>query len=239
MEKSKSGSPIYRYDETDKNKFEVASGESSLESISNHIENHVGKIDMVFHEIVSDQVHIDIHWVKPTKEKPYHTLITSGMSDKPMNTPEGIENYEYAELSICLPEDWKISEEDFKDESNYWPVRWLKFLARFPHEYNTWLGYGHTLPNGDPAKPFDAKTKLSSVVLLPSIVFGEQFNTLQLEQKSIHFYTLIPLYQEELDLKMTKGVESLFDGFGKHNVSDILDINRPNVAKRKKLFGLF
>lgn len=239
MEKSESGSPIYRHNETDKNKFEVASGESSLEAISDHIEKHVGRIDMVFHEIISDQVHIDVHWVKPTKEKPFHTLITSGMSDKPMNTPEGIENYEYAELSICLPENWKISEEDFKDESNYWPIRWLKFLARFPHEYNTWLGYGHTLPNGDPPQPFDVKTKLNSVVLLPSIVFSEQFHTLKLDHKSIHFYTLIPLYQEELELKMTKGVDSLFDGFDKHNVSDILDINRPNAAKHKKLFGLF
>ncbi|WP_442264885.1 suppressor of fused domain protein [Tenacibaculum sp. ZS6-P6] len=239
MEKSKSGSPIYRYDENNKNKFEIASEESSLEAISDHIEKHVGKIDMVFHEIVSDQVHIDVHWVKPTPAKPFHTLVTSGMSDKPMNTPEGIEGCNYAELSICLPENWKISEEDFKDESNYWPIRWLKFLARFPHEYNTWLAYGHTMPNGDPAQPFDTKTKLSSVVLLPSIVFNEQFHTLTLENKSIDFYTLIPLYQEELDLKMTKGVESLFNGFDKHNISDVLNLTRPNIAKRKKLFGLF
>ncbi len=239
METSDSGSPIYRYNEEDKNKFEAASEDSSMEEISDHIEKHIGEIDMVFHEIVSDQVHIDVHWVKPTAAKPFHTLVTSGMSDKPMNTPEGVENCEYAELSICLPEDWKISEEDFKDESNYWPVRWLKFLARFPHEYNTWLGYGHTIPNGDPAQPFDTKTKLSSVVLLPSIIFNEQFHTLELPNKSIDFYTLIPLYKEELDLKMKKGVEFLFDGFDTHHVSDVLDLNRPNVAKRKKLFGLF
>lgn len=239
MEKSKSGSPIYRYSEEDKNQFEAASGESAMEEISDHIEQHIGPIDMVFHEIVSDQVHIDIHWVKPTKERPFHTLVTSGMSDKPMTTPEEIEGYEYAELSICLPEDWKISDEDFKDENNYWPIRWLKFLARFPHEYNTWLGYGHTLPNGNPPEPFTTETKLNSVLLLPSIVFGEKFHTLTLNNKSIHFYTLIPLHQEELDLKMNKGVESLFKGFDTYKVSDVLDINRPNSTKRKKFLGLF
>ena len=49
----------------------------------------------------------------------------------------------------------------------------------------------------------------------------------------------IPLYSEEVDLKMTKGVDSLFEGFYKHGVTDILNINRNNSTKRKRLFGLF
>jgi hypothetical protein len=239
MEKSESGSPIYRYDVSDKNEFEGASGESSIEEISNHIEKHIGEIHMVFHELISEQVHIDIHWVKPSKERPFHTLITSGMSDKPMNTPDGVEGCDYAELSICLPEDWKISEEDFNDEKNYWPIRLLKFLARFPHEYNTWLGYGHTIPNGNPAEPFSDNTKLNTMVLLPSIVFEEEFHTLNLTNKSIDFYTLIPLYSEEVNLKMKNGVEALFDGFEKLGVNDIVQIDRHNTVKKKKLFGLF
>ncbi len=189
--------------------------------------------------MVSEQVHIDIHWVRPTKERPFHTLITSGMSDKPMNTPDGVEDCDFAELSICLPEDWKISEEDFKDERNYWPIRWLKYLARFPHEYNTWFGYGHTIPNGDPAEPFAVNTQLNTMVLLPTVVFGEEFRTLKLKDKSIDFYTLIPLYTEEVNLKMKKGVEALFDGFDKFGVSDIVELNRPNTVKKKKRFGLF
>ena len=123
MEKSESGDPIYRYNESDKKEFEAASGESSIEEISDHIEKHIGKIHQVFHELVSDQVHIDVYWVKPTPKRPFHTLVTSGMSDKPMNTPDGVDDCDFAELSICLPEDWKVSQEDFKDEKNYWPVR--------------------------------------------------------------------------------------------------------------------
>lgn len=239
MEKSESGSPIYRYNESGKNQFEGASGEPSIEEISNHIETHIGKIHMVFHELVSEQVHIDVHWVKPTTDKPFHTLVTSGMSDKPMNTPDGVEGRDFAELSICLPEDWKISEEDFQDEKNYWPIRWLKYLARFPHEYNTWFSYGHTIPNGDPAEPFADKTQLNTMVLLPSIVFGEAFHTLNLKNKSIDFYTLIPLYTDEVNLKMKKGVEALFDGFDKFGVSDVVNLDRPNTAKKKKRFGFF
>lgn len=239
MEKSESGSEIYRYNESDQKAFEGASGDPSIDEISDHIEKHIGEIHMVLHELVSEQVHIDVHWVKPTKEHPFHTLITSGMSDKPMQTPEEVDGCDYAELSICLPKDWKVSEEDFKDEKNYWPIRWLKYLARFPHEYNTWLGYGHTIPNGDPAEPFAENTVLNSMVLLPTTVLGEDFHTLKLKDKTIEFYTLIPLYTEEVNLKMKKGVEALFDGFDKFGVSDIVQLDRPNTAKKKKIFGLF
>ncbi|QXP51384.1 suppressor of fused domain protein [Cellulophaga sp. HaHa_2_95] len=239
MEKSESGSPIYRYTNEDKNEFEGAGGDSSMEEISDHIEAHIGEIHMVFHEIVSEQVHIDVHWVKPTKEHPFHTLITSGMSDKPMNTPEGVEGCDYAELSICLPEEWKISEEDFKDEKNYWPIRFLKYLARFPHEYNTWLSYGHTIPNGNPPEAFAENTKLNTMILLPSIMFGDKFPILELENKKITFYTLIPLYDEEVALKMAKGVDALFDGFDKFGLTDVLQINRPNTIVKKKFLGLF
>lgn len=237
MEKSKS--PIYRYKESDLNDFEIPTGESSMDEISNHIEKYVGEIYTVFHELLSDQVHIDIHWIKPSKERPFHTLITSGMSDKAMKTPEGVEGCEYAELSICLPESWQISDEAFEDEKNYWPIRWLKYLARFPHEYNTWLAYGHTIPNGDPAEAFAESTQLNTMLLLPTIVFEEAFQTLRLENKLINFYTLIPLYEEEVNLKMKKGVESLFDGFDKYGVTDIVQIDRENTAKKKKRFGLF
>ncbi|GAB5526237.1 MAG: suppressor of fused domain protein [Roseivirga sp.] len=239
MEKSESGAPIYKYNESDMKDFEGPSGEPSIQEISDHIEKHVGKIHMVFHELVSDQVHIDIHWVKPTAERPFHTLVTSGMSDKPMNTPGEVEGCDYAELSICLPDDWLVGEEYFEDEKNYWPVRWLKVLARFPHEYNTWLSYGHTVPNGDPAQPFAENTELNTMVLLPTIVFGEEFHSLKLKSKSIDFYTLIPLYSEEVGLKMKKGIDALFDGFDKHGVSDIVQIDRPNIGKKKKWFGLF
>lgn len=239
MEKSKSGAPIYRYNESEQKSFEGPSGEPSTEEISAHIEKYVGKIDMVLHELVSEEVHIDIHWVKPAESRPFHTLITSGMSDKPMHTPEGVKNCEYAELCFCLPEDWELSQEAFTDEEHYWPVRWLKLLARFPHAYNTWLCYGHTIPNGDPAMPLSGDTNLNTMLLLPPVVFDDEFRTLRLKNKSIDFYSLIPLYQEEVDLKLRKGVEALFDGFDKYGVNDILDLNRPNTAQRKKRFGFF
>lgn len=56
----------------------------------------------------------------------------------------------YAELVISLPPFWPLDEQSWRDERHYWPVRLLKTLGRLPHEYDTWLGVGHTIPNGDP-----------------------------------------------------------------------------------------
>jgi hypothetical protein len=62
-----------------------------MDEIVAHVEKHVGKVEMVFHEIVSGKVHVDVHWIKPTTEKPVHTLVTTGTSDKPMHTPKELE----------------------------------------------------------------------------------------------------------------------------------------------------
>jgi hypothetical protein len=76
-----------------------------MAEIERHIEKHIGEISMVFHEMIADIVHIDIHQVPPGKDRPYWTLVTSGMSDLPMKTPEGAEDFAYAELMLCLPKD--------------------------------------------------------------------------------------------------------------------------------------
>jgi hypothetical protein len=123
---SESGQPIYRHKER-KREFEFAVGdEQSIELISEHIEKHLGTPATVFHELISDLVHIDVHIVAPTEERPFYSLITSGMSDKPMNAPEGAEEFRYAELMICLPADWPMTQEEWKqDADSFWPIQSL------------------------------------------------------------------------------------------------------------------
>lgn len=111
---------------------EAAGRGSLLEQISAHIERHLGPIEMVFHEIVSDTVHIDVHWVKPTRDFPFARLVTSGMSDLPMSVPEDSGAPAHLELMITLPGQWRFDEDALDDERWYWPVGLLKALARFP-----------------------------------------------------------------------------------------------------------
>lgn len=234
---SMSGAPVFRYTDGE-NEWEAAHGEECIEEISDHIERYIGEIEVVFHEIVSDTVHIDVHHVKPTEDRPFHTLVTSGMSDLPMKIPEDADTTRYMELMVTLPEQWKIDDESFKNENWYWPVRELKYLARFPHKYNTWLGWGHTIPNGDPAEAFAENTSMKGIILLPSVNVPEEFYNLTIdENKTIEFFCIVPLYEEEMNLKLRKGSDILLDKFDKYNISDIIDIERKNVAKKR--FGLF
>src|SRR5262245_19498833 len=88
-EYSESGNPIYRHEPSDKPPDFAMGNQENIEAISRHIERHLGEYPTVFHEIVSHLVHIDVHFVAPNTQRPYHTLITSGMSDRPMTVPEG------------------------------------------------------------------------------------------------------------------------------------------------------
>lgn len=234
---SLSGAPIFRYTDGEK-EWEAPQGEECIEQISDHIERYIGPVDMVFHEVLSDTVHIDVHHVKPTPERPFHTLVTSGMSDLPMTMPDGTEAPRYLELMVTLPDYWQLSMEALKDEQWYWPVRQLKFLARFPHKYSTWLGWGHSIPNGDPAEPFADNTALCGILILPSVNVPEAFYTLDIDaEKTITFMSLVPLYEEEMNLKLRKGSDALLERFDREDITDIVAENRKNVGKKR--FGLF
>jgi hypothetical protein len=232
---SLSGSPVHYYDESAG--WEAPQGEMCLEQISAHIEAHLGPVATVFHEIISDTVHIDVHVVLPTDDSPYARLVTSGMSDLPM--PVGDNDVpRYLELVATLPGDWKLDQASFEDERWYWPVRLLKQLARFPHKYRTWLGWGHSMPNGDPPEPYAPKTALCGVMLLPSVTVPEAFATLQIDaEKETHFLSIVPLYREEMDLKLRKGTDALLERFDKHGIDDTIDPRRINTARKR--FGFF
>ena len=244
QERSESGSPIYRHKEREKEVAPAFGDEDNIEKISEHIERYVGEPKNVFHELISDLVHIDVHIVEPSDTRPYYTLVTSGMSDRPMTVPEGADEYRYAELLACLPPTWKMSQEDFKDDRNYWPVRWLKMLARMPHAYDTWLGMGHTVPNGDPAEPYAAGTKLCCMMLLPPPLFDEEFMTLGLPDRVINFYQMVPIYRQEMELKLKEGLEGFIEKLEQDpdvTPDDLAIINptRKNLVGTRKRFWLF
>ena len=248
------GQPIYRHRERSI-PFQPAAGDSeNIERISEHVERHVGPVAGVYHEILSDLVHVDVHVVNPTPERDCYTLVTSGMSDAPMNVPPGAEDVRYAELLIQLPPDWPLDKlnavagkkgaegaaERAESERWYWPVRWLKQLARMPHEYDTWLGVGHTVPTGDPPEPYADDTRLCCMLVLPPLTVAEEFATLEVNpDKVIHFYSLMPLHADEMNLKLNSGTEALIELFEQHRVSTIVDPQRKSVVPRRKWFGLF
>lgn len=237
---TKGGSKILRHTprEAGWTPAEHASAEWN-EAIETHLTKYVGEVSFVFHEIVSDKVHLDVHIIPPGSKRPFFTLFTTGMSAKPMTRPEGAPGSDYAELSILLPPTWECNEAGFKDDRWYWPVRWLKTLARLPHDYSTWLGFGHTVPNGDPARPFDSSTKLAGMLVASSITLDPEVHTISVGDDTVDMFTLWPLHADEMQFKLDRSTEALIEKFEQAQVSDIIDPGRPSAVARKKLFGLF
>ena len=107
-------------------------------------------------------------------------------------------------------------------------LRWLKILARLPIQDNTWLGFGHTVPND---KAFAENTKLSGVILTSAAGFGEEVGECTLPDGTcVTFYRMIPIYKEEMNYKIEYGAEALFDLMEEDQVDHVLDIQRPNLC---------
>lgn len=194
------------------------------------IEKNFGKFDKVFHEIFSPDIHLDVVLVPPTEEHNYYKLITMGMGAHRMNTPPELSDYEveYAELAIFLPPDWNVGSSDEKD---YWPIRYLKSIARLPINCDTWLGVGHTVHADDEQKPVAENTGFNSFVLLNAV--DAEYNKIdfRLNGRKINFYQLFPLYQEELDFKLEHSLNDLLELFDDDDFSFVVDINRKNYGK--------
>lgn len=230
-EHSEGGVPIQRYGAPDQSFAYAAGREETTAAIERHLTQHIATPTSVFHELASSLVHVDVYIIYPTPERNYFTLVTSGMSDLPMIVPPGLEDVQYAELLMALPPNWEFSEGTLEDEVFSWPVRLLKYLARFPHLYQTWLGEGHTVPNGDPPEPLAPSTLLAGVICAPPLLYGPDFAQLTVNpDKTIHFLALVPLYAEEMDLKLAEGTDELLNRLDAHGVNELLDEQRVNVA---------
>jgi suppressor of fused protein SUFU len=230
-EETPGGSTVYRHG-TRTSEFELAQGdEETIAAVDAHIARYLGEVEGVWHEIVSDLVHIDVHVVPPSGERDFYSLVTSGMSARPMSVPAGSDLPEYAELMVHLPAGWPLNQDAFQDERNYWPIRLLKVLARLPHEYDTWLGLWHTIPNGDPPEPYADGTTLCCAFITPTVVAAAEFDELVLPSgKRIAFYQVVPLHADEMNLKLAGGTEALLARMNEAQVSGVVEPDRPSCA---------
>ena len=198
------------------------------EAIENHIEKYVGPIYKVFHELISPDFHLDVYWIETEiyTEKVY-VLVTCGMSDLPMNVPESLDQFRFAELCMILPGNWNF--ENLNDENNFWPIKVLKDLSRYPHHYNTWLGIEHTTAE-EGNQTYSPNVGFCGSLLFVPLGIDENFYQLKHDKKIINFYSIIPLYPEEIEFKLNNGISALLELFERHMISDIVDINRLNTC---------
>lgn len=200
----------------------------SSKSFIEHLSQHLGEPEpLALREILPTDLPIAIHVIRTEDEQ---ILVTEGMSARPMTVPAGGEAFQFAELVLRLPSDWPLTLDAFANPNHYWPIEWLKRIARYPHDNETWLGGPHTIiANGEPPEPFAPNTKMSCLMLLanPS-EFGRW--TRPSDGAEVVFYDVFGLYTEERDLELREGLPALLNRFQSRFISKVLDPQRPNVA---------
>ena len=199
------------------------------DAVEAHLSRYFGPCGNVFHEIMSPDIHVDIYIMEPTPERNYYVLSTFGMGAHRMNVPPELaeQKLERAEIIVTLPPDWKVTE---SGEEWYWPIRWLKILARLPIQEDGWLGWGHTIANPDDA-PFAPNTRLCGLILTEPGAFDEEAVCCPLPSgDEVNFYQMIPLYFEEMQFKMEHSAEELLKRFHA-GLLEIVGIDRPNVCR--------
>ena len=198
------------------------------DAVEAHLERYFGPCDNVFHEIMSPDIHVDIYIMKPTPERNYYVLSTFGMGAHRMNVPEELADrkLERAEIIVTLPPDWKVTE---SGEAWYWPIRWLKILARLPINEDGWLGWGHTVANPDDA-PFAENTRLCGLMLTEPQGFDEEAVCCELPGgDEVNFYQMIPLTFEEMQFKLAHDAQTLLERFTPEQLA-VVDIHRESVC---------
>jgi hypothetical protein len=196
-----------------------------------HIERLHGPVAGVWHQIVSDRIHVDVEIAGPTAQSPYTLLVTSGMSARAQTVPRGRRQFRFAELCMLLPADWRAPVAGQTPEpQDYWPLELLQELARIPHDYGTWFGPGHSVPHGEPATPYLPGLELTGVVMFPAKPADDKLSRIP-GRPRIEVLQIFPLSTFEMELKLDEGIEYLADAL----LANGIDPSGPVDAHRHTL----
>ena len=113
--------------------------EELLTDLSRHFKGKPLKFGLG--EIVPASVPMMVYIFPPVKGKRKNTIfVSSGLIEYVLEVPKGQEKYRYAEYFIEMPGAWPVKDKDLEQEKNFWPIRWLKAISRYPHEQTIYYG---------------------------------------------------------------------------------------------------
>lgn len=217
--KTPDGTEIIRHDE-----FETTVGVTKGTAEFAHARQAVyrrlfGEPLSISHEMLPLVPHVDVYIYKRLQgNQEVYSLVTSGMSDLRMTLPRRAG----ADVPRRMELDFYCSEPREED------IATLRWVAHFPHDSKSWLGCGHTMPNGNPPAPFWGSTELDTLLFLPPIVKKDQTlpSELSLDGDPVHFLWLVPLTTAECNFKLTRGFDAMLSLFQEKRHPHVFDPKR-------------
>ena len=172
---------------------------------------------------------VNIHVVSPP-DAPFRVLLTEGMSVAPMRSP--FVNKRFMELSLLVPKRIHfISETLLETHPHRWIVEMMRFLARFPHMHGAVLDSGHSVQADDnPYNSFGENCPFNAAILLPSTTLWDELTSFVTAHGPIRILSILTLHPDEMTFRIHRGLNALMDNIVEGQVTELLDIDRPNLC---------
>lgn len=165
---------------------------------------------------------------------PATIIMTNGLSSYKMPVPDKYKGREFNELYFCLPSYWDW--QDIENPNLNWVYTWIRKMANYVIDKQTWFGVGHSIPNGKESLPISLTMKQNNFLLSDPILLEQELDTIQVDDRTIHFLAIIPIFQDEMNYKQARGAFKFFQKLNSANVTEKLDDYRSTVLKSKWRF---
>ncbi|MEI7685338.1 MAG: suppressor of fused domain protein [Planctomycetota bacterium] len=175
-----------------------------------------GDRNTVNHELQARVPHVDVYVFEPGYDgRDFFTLITGGMSDRPMRAPADVA-CRRAEIVL------------YADRVDPQAVELLRWLAHLVHDQSTWLSPGSTMTNGQPPQPIFEGSKLNCFVFLDSVVQPDAFlhDKLAIGGDPVDLLWVVPISEKEMHLIRNKGLDPFLDLLDANRHSHVLNALR-------------
>lgn len=226
--KTPDGTEIIRHDEV-RTQIDVLGKNTShfMKTRQAAYEKLFGEPLSVSHELLPLTPHIDVFTFKRTSKKDgveqvVYSLVTGGMSDLEMTLPRRAPKDVPRRVELIF----------YCSEPRAEYISTLRWIAHFPHNAESWLGRGHTMPNGNPPEPFWGSKELDTLLFMPPIVVKDQSLPfeLQIEGQPVHFLWVVPLTTAECNYKLEKGFNAILDLFDRNRHPHVFDPTRKSYV---------
>ena len=97
-------------------------------------------------------------------------------------------------------------------------------------------GPGHTIPTGNPEVPISDLMQQEYFIFLDPILLQKELSPVNIQGKTIHFLSIVPIFGDELDFKMGKGTQKFVRRFIQRNYDEKLDDYRKSVMNSRLRF---
>lgn len=201
-----------------------------LEALERHVERGVGPISGVIPDSDSRWVNVGLFLVPCGPNRPVTVVCTGGMSERPLTLFTG--ERVWTELFVVLPASWPTTTPNLGRPEHFWPLSFLRWIARFPHQTGRGFRARESLgpiPHAPPrATVFDAALLLEQPLLPPLAMVGRE----------VQFLAVCPIHLDELEWIRAEGSQVLLDAFAARGAEPlIIDPARPSFAPARPAAG--